>query len=172
MSAAHDRKFTDIFTLVVGILVGIAFGLYFLSNYVASNQTAEIRDDVRYQEEVALRIAPVGKVAVMGRDNSAIEIPAEAAPPAPAVSTAVLSGEEVYQMACVACHGTGIAGAPRFGDRAAWAPHVSKGMETLHQNAINGIQGPAGVMPPKGGRMDLSDQSVVNGVDYMIDAVR
>ncbi len=172
MSAAHDRKFADMFTLVVGVLVGIAFGIYFLANSVAGMQTAEVRDDARYQEEVALRIAPVGKVAVAGRDNSAIGIPAEAAPPPPAVSAAVLPGEEVYQMACVACHGAGIAGAPKFGDRTAWAPHVAKGMEVLHQSALNGIQGAAGVMPAKGGRIDLSDQSVMNGVDYMIDAVR
>lgn len=172
MSAAHDRKFADMFTLVVGILVGIAFGIYFLANYVAGTQTTEVRDDVRYQEEVALRIAPVGKVAVAGRDNSAIEMPAEAAQPAPVVSAAVLGGEEVYLMACVACHGAGIAGAPKFGDRTAWAPHVAKGMDVLHQNALKGVQGAAGVMPAKGGRIDLSDQSVLNAVDYMINAVR
>lgn len=172
MSAAHDRKFADMFTLVIGILVGIAFGIYFLANSVAGIQTTEVRDDARYREEVALRIAPVGKVAVAGRDNASIELPAEPAPPAAVVSAAVLSGEEVYQMACVACHGAGIAGAPKFGDRVAWAPHVAKGMEVLHQSALKGIQGAAGVMPAKGGRVDLSDQSVMNGVEYMVNAVR
>lgn len=171
MSAAHDRQFTDMFTLVVGVLVGIAFGIYFLANYIAGTQTAEVRDDARYQEEVALRIAPVGKVAVSGRDNSALEIPVAPASAA-AVSTAVLGGEEVYNMACVACHGAGIAGAPKFGDKAAWASHLAKGIDVLHQSALNGIQGTAGVMPAKGGRVDLSDQSVINAVDYMVGAVR
>lgn len=172
MSAAHDRKFADMFTLVVGILLGIAFGIYFLANSVAGMQTAEVRDDELYREEVALRIAPVGRVAVTGRDNSSIEMPVEPAPATAVVPAVVLPGEEVYQMACVACHGAGIAGAPKFGDKMAWAPHLAKGPEVLHQNALKGVQGAAGVMPAKGGRVDLSDQSVLNGVDYMINAVR
>lgn len=171
MSAAHDRQFTDMFTLVVGILVGVAFGIYFLANYIAGTQTEEVRDDARYQEEVALRISPVGKVAVSGRDNSALEILADT-PAVAAASTAVLGGEEVYNMACVVCHGAGVAGAPKFGDKAIWGPHLAKGIDVLHQSALKGVQGTAGVMPAKGGRVDLSDQSVINAVDYMVGAVR
>ena len=174
MSAAHDRQFTDMFTLVVGVLVGIAIGIYFLASYVAGRtQETQVHDVAEYQHQVAERIAPVGKVAVAGRDNSALEIPqVAAAATAPAVSTAVLTGEEVYQMACVVCHGAGVAGAPKLGDKALWAPRLAKGVEVLHQNALKGIQGAAGVMPAKGGRADLSDQSVLNGVDYMINAAK
>lgn len=172
MSTAHDRQFMDMFTLVVGVLVGIAFGIYLLANYLGGTQTEEVRDDVQFQEEVASRIAPVGKVAISGRDNSALQPAIEPTPAAPATSTAVLSGEAVYQMACVACHGAGIAGAPKFGDKAVWAPHLAKGIEVLHQSALKGLQGAAGVMPPKGGRVDLSDQSIINAVDYMVVAVR
>ncbi len=175
MSAAHDRKFTDMFTLVVGILAGIAFGIYFLASYVAGRtQESQVRDDAAFQQEVAERIAPVGKVAIAGKDNSAFEVipAATAAAVAPAVSTEVLSGEQVYQMACVICHGAGVAGAPKFADKVAWAPHVAKGTETLHKNALTGVQGTAGVMPAKGGRVDLSDQSVLNGVDYMVNAAK
>ncbi|MDX1823556.1 MAG: c-type cytochrome [Thiohalomonadales bacterium] len=87
-----------------------------------------------------------------------------------AVSTAHAegAGENTYKMACFACHGTGAAGAPKFGDKAAWKPHIDKGMDTLYTHAINGFQGSSGVMPPKGGRTDLSDADVKAAVDYMV----
>ena len=55
-------------------------------------------------------------------------------------------------MACMACHGAGVAGAPKIGDAAAWGPRIAKGADTLHKHAIEGFQGQAGFMPPKGGR--------------------
>jgi cytochrome c len=71
-------------------------------------------------------------------------------------------------MACVACHGSGVAGAPKLGDAAAWAPRIAKGADTLNKHAIDGFQGEAGFMPPKGGRVDLSNQSIINAVDHMV----
>ena len=117
--------------------------------------------------EVLARIAPVANVAVAGKDNSALAAAAEQAA-APAAPAADLPGETVYGQACVACHGAGIAGAPKFGDAAAWAPRIAQGPDTLHKHAIEGFQGKNGLMPPKGGRTDLSDQSVINAVDYMV----
>jgi cytochrome c5 len=117
---------------------------------------------------VAERIQPVGKVAMTGKDNSALA-PAKKEAAAPAAD---LGGEEVYNMACIACHGAGVAGAPKFGDAAAWAPRVAKGADTLHNNAIKGFQGQAGFMPPKGGRVDLSDKSIVNAVDFMVSKAK
>ena len=96
MSVAHDRKFTDMFTVVLGVLVGIAIGIYFLASYIGGRtQETQVQDDAAYQMQVAERIAPVGKVAVSGRDNTALAIPlqAAAASAAPAASTAVLTGE-------------------------------------------------------------------------------
>ena len=75
-------------------------------------------------------------------------------------------------MACVACHGAGVAGAPKFGDKAAWAPRLAKGVDTLHKHALEGFQGQAGFMPPKGGAVDLTDKSIMNAVDYMAAAVK
>jgi cytochrome c5 len=126
------------------------------------------------QQRLEERIAPFARVAVAGQDNSALEV---AAPPAAAGATATaasqdLSGEQVYNMACVACHGQGIGGAPKFGDAAAWAPRVAKGADTLHQHSLEGFQGSAGYMPPKGGRVDLSDEAVIAAVDYMVEALR
>jgi len=117
---------------------------------------------------VNARIAPVANVAVAGQDNSALAAAPAAAAAAPAAAVADLPGETVYGQACIACHGAGIAGAPKFGDKAAWAPRIAQGPDTLHKHALEGFQGKNGLMPPKGGRTDLSDQSVINAVDYMV----
>ncbi len=78
------------------------------------------------------------------------------------------AGEKTYKMTCFACHGTGAAGAPKFGDKAAWAPRIKKGKATLYQHALHGFKGKSGVMPAKGGRTDLSDADVKAAVDYMV----
>jgi len=77
-------------------------------------------------------------------------------------------GQKTYQSACFACHGTGAAGAPKTGDKAAWAPRIKTGNATLYDHAIKGYKGAKGVMPAKGGRMDLSDDAVKAAVDYMV----
>ena len=164
MTAAHDRKFFDTFMLIMGVLVALTLGLIILARIVSSDPVSATRDaDADYRKEVLKRIEPVAKVAVAGADNSAL------AAPAPVQAAAVdLGGEEVYNQACVACHGAGIAGAPKLGDKAAWAPRVAAGPDTLHKHALVGFQGKNGYMPPKGGRTDLSDQSVMNAVDYIL----
>ncbi|MCH8896619.1 MAG: cytochrome c5 family protein, partial [Proteobacteria bacterium] len=77
------------------------------------------------------------------------------------------SGEDISNPSCVACHGIGIAGAPKVGDHDAWAPRIDQGLPTLYDHAINGYQGDTGMMPPKGGAMSLSDDDVKAAVDYM-----
>ncbi len=78
------------------------------------------------------------------------------------------AGEKTFKMACFACHGTGAAGAPKFGDKAAWGPRIKKGKATLYQHALHGFKGKSGTMPAKGGRTDLSDADVKAAVDYMV----
>ena len=167
MSASHDRTFFDTFLLVLGILVGVTIGLIILARIIAANTSVANRaEDPVYERQVEERIQPVARVAIAGQDNTALAPPA-AAPAVAAAAAADLTGEQIYNQACVACHGAGVAGAPKFGDKAAWAPRIAQGMDTLHKHALQGYQGKAGYMPPKGGRTDLSDQSVMNGVDYI-----
>jgi cytochrome c5 len=106
--------------------------------------------------------------------------PVEAAPaatpaPAPAVAAAPKlaadAGKNLYSTACVACHGAGIAGAPKFADKAAWAPRVKQGSAVLYEHAIKGFQGKAGMMPPKGGS-SATDDEVKAAVDYMANAAK
>jgi len=165
VSASHDRKVLDTFLLVLGILVGVTIALIALSRHIASNTSIRAhQQDPVAQQQVAGRIAPVAKIAVAGKDNSALAPPAAAAPAA----TADLAGDKVFAQVCTACHGAGIAGAPKMGDKAAWAARIAQGADVLHKHALEGFQGKAGVMPPKGGRADLPDQSIMNAVDYMV----
>gem|GEM_PF-198248 len=85
-----------------------------------------------------------------------------------ATATAIIDGKKIYNGICVACHGAGVAGAPRVGDKGAWAERIDKGATTLYANAINGVQGSSGVMPAKGGNPALSDDEIKAVVDYMV----
>ena len=80
---------------------------------------------------------------------------------------AMADGKGTYDSACFACHATGAAGSPKFGDKAAWAPRIAKGMDMLNEHAVKGFKGDKGFMPAKGGRSDLSDADVQAAVDYM-----
>ncbi len=88
------------------------------------------------------------------------------------VSRADDKGKTTYDATCALCHGTGIAGAPKFGDKSAWAPRIATGMPTLYDHALKGFQGKAGMMPPKGGNGSLSDDDARAAVDYMINAAK
>ena len=80
-----------------------------------------------------------------------------------------LNGEEVYNSACIACHMTGAGGAPLLSDVGAWEARVAQGKPLLVQRAVEGYIGEMGIMPAKGGRLDLSDEEVENAVTYMLD---
>jgi cytochrome c5 len=104
---------------------------------------------------------------------------ARSAPPAqptagssatPAGSAA--AGQGVFASTCVACHGAGVAGAPKLGDKADWGPRLGQGQEVLYQHAIAGYTGAKGVMPPKGGNPALADADVRSAVDYMVSQAR
>ncbi|NNJ83704.1 MAG: cytochrome c5 family protein [Gammaproteobacteria bacterium] len=73
-------------------------------------------------------------------------------------------GQALYNQHCSACHARGIAGAPIFGDKDAWASRIVKGMDVLYASALNGLNG----MPPKGGKMEASDDEIKIAVDYMV----
>ncbi|WP_301102185.1 c-type cytochrome [Propionivibrio sp.] len=77
-------------------------------------------------------------------------------------------GASIYSTVCIACHAGGVAGAPKTGDKAAWAPRIATGNAVLLKNAANG----KGAMPPRGGAADLSDAELKAAVDYLIDKAK
>ena len=76
-------------------------------------------------------------------------------------------GEGIYMNFCAPCHATGVAGAPKLGDKAVWAPRLKQGEKILAERAIKGYQGSAGFMPARGGNSALSDREVADAVAYM-----
>ncbi len=110
-------------------------------------------EDSKSPEAVAKRIKPVAEVN-MGTAGPAGKV--------------LKTGEEVYKSTCLACHGAGVANAPKFGDKKAWAMHLMHGTEHVYENALKG----KGAMPPKGGNLTLSDAEVKAAVDYMLGAVK
>jgi cytochrome c5 len=77
-------------------------------------------------------------------------------------------GKAVYDKTCVACHGTGVANAPKFGDKAAWAPRIATGKPALLKSVKNG----KGAMPPKAGNAALTDDEISAAIDYMVSAAK
>jgi cytochrome c5 len=114
--------------------------------------------------------APAAAAAAPAASAPAAAAPAASAPAAAAAPSAD-AGKKLYDATCTACHGTGVAGAPKFGDKAAWAPRIKQGSATLYEHAIKGFQGKAGMMPPKGGS-SASDDEVKAAVDYMAAAAK
>jgi cytochrome c5 len=98
---------------------------------------------------------------------TATPAPAAATPAASAAATKA-DGKKIFESTCTVCHGAGIAGAPKFGDKAAWKPRLATGIDTLYKVALTG----KGAMPPKGGNKDLSDADLKAAVDYMVAAVK
>ena len=94
-----------------------------------------------------------------------------AAPEGAAVAVAATGagdGKGIYEKVCSVCHASGVAGAPKFGDKAVWAPRIATGAQALHNSALKGKN----AMPPKGGMTDLPDSDVVAAVDYMVKAAK
>lgn len=141
-------------------------------------------------EKVIARIQKVGTVAIREAGQAEAEAPAAAEPaaaaaatpaPAPAASTEtaaapaaaapakadLAAGKALFDKSCAACHATGVAGAPKLGDKAAWAPRIAEGMDAMMNIAIHG----KGAMPPRGAST-ATDAELFDAVSYMADAAK
>jgi cytochrome c5 len=141
-----DAKRMAGLSVVVTLVIVIVFALIaYLGG--SGNKSAQF-------DSVEQRIAKVGSVTVQ------IQQAARAAP---------ATGEEVFKAQCSACHGTGLNGAPKFGDAAAWAPRFAQGQAALEQAPIKGYTGSTGTMPPQSGGA-FSDYEIQRAVVYMANA--
>ncbi|OIQ89038.1 cytochrome c-555 precursor [mine drainage metagenome] len=160
---------------IIILLIGFAtpvIVLLLLVHFISAGAPSEANSTV------AADTAPVGQVAVASAASNAATTtttaPAAAsaavaaASPAPASPTTTAdAGKALYTSTCIACHGAGIAGAPKVGDKAEWAPRIAQGLAVLDDHAIHGFQGKSGMMPPKGGST-ASDDDVKAAVAYMV----
>lgn len=160
----NDSTFGRLFIIMVIVMTIMTITIVALASFAASDVNAKLdaQSETENSDSLAERIAPVGNFAAASAETSSLPVTA---------AVIILSGKEAYS-SCAACHGSGVAGAPKFGLKDVWSDRITKGKETLYNNAINGFQGLAGYMPAKGGNAALSDESVKAAVDYMIDAVK
>ena len=105
-------------------------------------------------EEVDVRIQPVARVEIQKE--------------APAADGKPRDGATIFNTICSACHNTGVAGAPKAGDKAAWGPRIAQGKEVLYKSALNGKN----AMPAKGGAADLSEAELKSAVDHLVGLVK
>lgn len=169
--STQDQRFKDFFSVVIGILIAVTLTLIVLAAVVGGDaQKDAIRADKTWEAQVLERLRPAGRVVLAGQADEAPE--AQAAAVAPAPVTAPLSGAQVFNQACNACHGAGIGGAPKLGDTAAWSARIAQGAALLNKHAIEGFQGATGFMPAKGGNASLSDEEVISAVDYMVSQAK
>ncbi len=131
----------------VGLVVSLGLGLV-LSGLTFGQSSA-------ITAEIEARTAPAGTTCMAGDPCASAAV---------AVSSEPRSGEAVYSTACTTCHSSGVAGAPKLGTAADWAPRLEKGLETLYTNAIKGFNG----MPPMGLCSTCSDAEMNAAVDYML----
>jgi cytochrome c5 len=186
-TAAKSNPIKIAIYVAVGALA-LIIGVFLLAKFaVGTHEIGATNELANKPEMVAKRIAPVTTLLVVQQPGG---VPAAASTPAPAATSAAApavvaalipaalpagaapaaagGGEGVYKTACAACHSAGIAGAPKSGDKAAWAPRIAQGKPTLYEHAIKGYIGKAGAMPAKGGNSALADADVQAAVDYMV----
>ena len=163
-----DRQFMINFGAVIGALVVIGVIVFIISQLIPGGEP-DVNDPI-IEKMLEDRIKPVGDVYVGSVPPEAVAQaqPTQAQPVAAGGEAAPADGKKVYNAVCLACHTTGAAGAPKLGDKAAWAKYLSKSMDEVYTGAIKGRGG----MPAKGGRADLTDEQVKAAVDYLVESVQ
>jgi cytochrome c5 len=168
-----DAAFLKHFAMLIGFLVVVALLLGGLALAIYAKNPPPQNPDK--DKQVQARIAPVGAVYAGDTGRAAMQQAQEAAAKAAASQVAyggTTDGKTIFGNLCHSCHETGAGGAPKISDKAAWAPRVAQGLDTLVKHAIEGFTGKSGVMPPKGGNPALTDAQVKATVEWMVDQVK
>ena len=168
-----DRIFLKHFAMLIGFLIVVAIVLMALGAHIYASHPPE--QSPKAAAAVTERVAPVGAVYAGDTGRASMAAAQEAAKAAAAAQVAyggTTDGKAIFGELCHACHEKGVGGAPIVGDKAAWAPRVAEGLDTLVKHAIEGYTGKSGIMPAKGGNPALTDAQVKATVQWMIDQVK
>ncbi|MGH8041771.1 MAG: c-type cytochrome, partial [Rudaea sp.] len=171
-----DKVFLRHFSMVIGFLVLVMFGLIGLAIHLYSKHPPPVRPE--YQQEVNARIAPVAGVYAGDTGRAALLAAQEAAKKTAQSQVAyggTLDGKTIFGNLCTTCHTNTATGAPNIHDKAAWVPRVAQGLDTLVKHAIDGYSGKDGkgaLMPAKGGNPSLTDDQVKATVEWMLTQVK
>ena len=155
MSDAHNEHESAIRTpkqllaAVAGFFLVTVIGIILLVSFVTTTKTTGAGTDSQAANAIEARLRPVASEGYTLKDVNAPKV--------------FLGAEAVYTANCVACHGSGAAGAPKFGDAGAWGPRIAQGYDTLLKHAVEGIR----AMPARGGNPDLDEVEVARAVVYM-----
>jgi len=142
----------------LGVLVVIATIIFIMATNLVDDKVY-----VEQEEQAVLdRIKPLGELA------TTLEEAQQASPivEEPVVVAAEpMTAEQIYNRTCMACHASGVAGAPKIGDAVAWAPRIAQGADTLFEHATKGFNS----MPPRGGSSQLTDADITAAINYMVE---
>ena len=158
MSDAHDQHESAIKTpkqLIVAVIAGFLvpiIAIVLLVQYVSNDKKTGAGSTAQTPDAVAMRIRPVADDGYNFKDSSGPK--------------QLQTGDAVYKVTCAACHDSGAAGAPKFGDAGAWAKRIAQGYDTVLEHALKGLN----AMPAKGGNPDLDDVEVARAVVHLANA--
>jgi len=164
MSDAEEQSFREMFPLVIAGLAGLAL-LFLIAGMIIGTSVDEsyVPPGMTKAEMVAQRLKPVGEVNMGG--PKVADTSASSGSDKTASASIPDSPKALYKAVCSACHAQGVAGAPKFGSKAAWQPRLqARGIDKLHQHALHGYKG----MPAKGGHPELPDDLVMKTVNFMV----
>jgi cytochrome c5 len=171
-----DDVFYRQFGLVLIALTLFTLIVFFAARAIGANSFEKMQSS---PSAVLDRIKPFGQVRV-GKPDEVVMAAAPASQPAapasqpaapasqpaaPAAAGGGQSGEQIYNTTCVACHSTGVAGAPKVGDKAVWEARLAQGLDAMVGSSVKG----KGAMPPKGGNAGLSDDDIKSAVEFMLE---
>ncbi|MBD8882276.1 MULTISPECIES: c-type cytochrome [Rhodanobacter] len=169
-----DRGFMHQFAKMISGLLALTVVLILVALAIYDHEPKET--DPGVQAQVEARIAPAGAVYAGNTGRAAMQAAAEAAAKAAASQVAyggTTDGKTIFDNLCTSCHTAGVAGAPKVGNKAMWAPRIAEGLDTLIKHATEGYHGPDGnFMPAKGGNPALTDAQVKAAVTWIVDQAK
>ncbi len=164
-----------IVVVVLAFLIPV-LGILMIAEMVTGGLKFDPKSSAMSEAAVAERLKPAGAVYIGEAPGAAMPSAGVKTGAGGAVKTAsgpakaggAVDGKALYGSVCTVCHGAGIAGAPKTGDKTGWKPRIAQGSATLYEHAIKG----KGAMPPKGGAMSASDAEIKAAVDYMVSQAK